>query len=65
MGGVIVLQLAAAHPGSVAAIVMVAVTDRDDFTEAHLLDDVGNIVGIGRDRVWSRRLVALAVPAKV
>ena len=32
-----------------------AVTDRDDFTEAHLLDDVRNIVGIGRDRVWSRR----------
>src|SRR5215472_12296631 len=40
-------------------------TDRDDFTESHLLDDVRNIVGIGRDRVWSRRLVALAVPAEV
>src|SRR5262244_3063989 len=40
-------------------------TDRDDLTEAHLLDDVRNIVGIGRDRVWSRRLVALAMPAEV
>ena len=28
-------------------------------------NDVRNIVGIGRDRVWSRRLVALAVPAEV
>ena len=40
-------------------------TDRDDFSEAHLLDDVRNIFSIGRDRVFSRRLVALAVPAEV
>ena len=42
-----------------------AMTDRDDFSEAHLLDDVRNIFSKGRDRVWSRRLVTLAVPAEV
>src|SRR5215470_11497573 len=40
-------------------------TDRDDFIESHLLNDVRDIVGIGCDRVWSRRLVALAVPAEI
>ena len=40
-------------------------SDRDDFAESHLLDDVRNIVSIGRNRVWSRRLVTLAVPAEV
>jgi len=40
-------------------------TDRDDLTESHLFDDVCNIISIGRDRIWSRRLVALAVPAEV
>src|SRR5262245_35419353 len=40
-------------------------TDRYDLTKPHLLDDVRNIVSISSDWVWSRRLVALAVPAKV
>jgi hypothetical protein len=34
-------------------------------TISQLLDDVRNIVGIGRDRVWSRRPAAFAVPAEV
>ena len=42
-----------------------AVTDRYDLAKSRLLDDVRNIVSIGRDRVWSGRLVALAVPAEV
>ena len=37
-------------------------TDRDDLTKSRLLDDVRNFVSIG---LWSRRLVALAVPAEV
>jgi hypothetical protein len=42
-----------------------AVTDRYDLTKPRLLDDVRNIVSIDRDRVRSRRLVALPVPPEV
>jgi len=42
-----------------------AVADRHNLTEALLFNDVSEIVGISRDRVWSGGLVALAMSAQI
>src|SRR5271166_6656563 len=40
-------------------------SDSHALAEAQLVDDVRDIVGVGRDRVRAVRLVALAMPAQV
>src|SRR5271163_432232 len=42
-----------------------AVADRHNLTEALVFNDVSEIVGISRDRVWPRGFVALAMSAQI
>ena len=42
-----------------------AVADRDCLTKALLYNDISNIVSIGRDRVWPRWFITLAMPAQI
>jgi hypothetical protein len=42
-----------------------AVADRHNLTEPLLFNDVSEIVGISRDRVWPRGSVALAISAQI
>jgi hypothetical protein len=41
------------------------VTDSHGRAQAQLLDDVGDVAGVGRDGVGALRLVALAAAAQV